>query len=110
MIVDPSASVAPAAAGAVPVASPPVLAALASVVLDPSQVEAAVTASQQSSAVAPVTPDPLFWVLVALAVLPLEQETSLAELVLPSHLPVTASPKAPTVAALAPLVQTLPLA
>ena len=41
MIVDPSASVAPAAAGAVPVASPPVLAALARVVLDPSQVEAA---------------------------------------------------------------------
>jgi len=38
MIVDPSASVAPAAAGGVPVAVPPDLAALARVMLLPSQV------------------------------------------------------------------------
>jgi|TARA_B110000090_G_scaffold102596_1_gene115269 hypothetical protein len=37
-IVDPLASVAPAAAGGVPVAVPPVLAALAKVMADPSQV------------------------------------------------------------------------
>ena len=57
MMVLPLASVAPAAADGVPVASPPLRAALASVIEDPSQVGAAaghVTA--ESSAKTPVLP------------------------------------------------------
>ena len=49
---------------------------------------AAVTASQQAATVLPVTPDPLFWVLVAVVPSPAEQSTSPVPPVLPVHLPV----------------------
>jgi len=50
---------------------------------------AAVTASQQTAAVVPVTLDPLFWVLAATVPSPPEQSTSVEESVFPVHLSVT---------------------
>ena len=65
MIVDPLASVAPAAAGGVPVAVPPVLVALASVRADPSQVGA--VAGQVTAEPSVKVPLPHVYVAVAAA-------------------------------------------
>ena len=66
--VDPAVSVAPAAAGGVPVALPPVLVALATVMADPSQVSTGqVTA--ESSTKEPKAPH-VYWVVAAAVPLP----------------------------------------